>query len=90
MTTRYEVSCSTKDNSGRNIEYFGGKVDGRRWRVHVSEAIDLIITGKYVFFLRHMDETLELIVVDAEGGPCIAVAGSVPEPRILLELPDCL
>lgn len=89
MTTRYEVSCSTKDISGRNIEYFGGTVNGQRWRVHVSEAIDLIITGKYVFFLRHMDKTLELIVVDVAGEPSIAVAGDVPEPKPLLDLPDC-
>lgn len=93
MTQRAEITCVAQN--GRHspyerITHIGGGV-AKPWTLTIKEAIKLVDSGKWRFFVRDGETELRVEAVTSRtGSRYLKTVNERTEPHLLLSLPTCV
>ena len=95
MATKHEIKCINKSDRGSaydRIEKIGGtNPNGTKWRLTQQEAISVIESNKYSFYVSKNGHVVNVIVaVSAWGNKYIKTENDGDQPDNLLSLPECI
>lgn len=93
MTKRAEITCAAQN--GRHspyerITHVGGG-GAKPWTLTIKEAIKLVDSGKWQFFVRSGEEQVKVEALTSRTG-CryLKTVTDRNEPHTMLALPDCV
>jgi hypothetical protein len=94
MASRRQITCTNKGNrlnTHERISQIGGlNEDGSRWKMTRHEAMRVIETGEYEFFVKMKGVIYEVIVSTSRFDyKYLKTTSDGEEPSSLLSLPDC-
>lgn len=89
----HEIKCinrSNRENPYDKVEVIGGlNINGTRWRIPQSRAIEGIESGKWHFYININGNRLNIIISDINGNKYLKTESDSLFPDNLLKLPEC-
>jgi len=93
MAQKVQIHCINKtdrQNPHERIQYVGGvNLDGTRWKMLLSNAIQSIKDNKYSFFVNVAGRPVDVIIARHTGYEYFKTANDGEQPNNLLSLPEC-
>jgi hypothetical protein len=93
MPARAEIQCIKKTNrydAHERIHSVGGVQQGQRWKLLQPEAIRLIESGQWEFYVTRGGRTVDVIIsMSRYGHKYLKTVADGEQPDNLLSLPEC-
>jgi hypothetical protein len=93
MATKAEIQCVNKTNrydAHERIRSVGGIQGGQRWKLSQPEAIAMIESGQWSFYVTQGGRTVDVIVSTSRyGHKYLKTVADGEHPDNLLSLPEC-
>lgn len=93
MAQRVQIQCinkSDRQSPHERIRFIGGVYrDGSRWRMSLTDAIQSIKDGRYLFFVNVGGKEVDVIIARHTGNEYLKTENDGDQPNNLLSLPEC-